>query len=373
MNNWRRWIAWVLTAALALGTVSFASAAGTVGAAGAEVEAPAHLQVIADESAVEADGKWNLHLIYHNVDNKARTNTQLNVKIHDLLEVVDAGGAEWDAAQSMLKWHVKDTPANGATVFHFQLKVKGNAKTGDEVDVEGEVELEGGVKWKTPKIKAKVGTVVHQPFMQGYPDGLFRPDGSLTRAETAAMIARIDGLRAAEAAPYEDVPTSHWAYRYIQQVSADGYMVGFDGKFRPDEPITKAELIVLMLRLHGIVEAPFDSPFEDVKGHWSRHALGTAHALGYVKQAVGGGKAARFLPDVAISRKEAAQWLSIGLQRGPLKDGETDVAQHFPDVPANHPYFEWIEEASAVAHEAKQRGEGVEHLVRYLPEQTAPF
>ena len=367
LNMRRRALAILLTIAMAFG------AAGLAGAAGADADDAAPIQLIADQATVTAGGKAMFHLIYHNVENKAQTNTQLQVKIHEWLEVVDAGGAEWDAALRMLKWNVKEVKANGAHVVHFQLKMKIDAKRGDVGELEGEAVADGGMKWKTPKIKVTVGTETHQPFMQGYPDGTFRPDGELTRAETAAMIARIRGLKTVAAvAGYADVPASHWAYRYIRQVTAEGYMEGYDGKFRPDEPITRAELLTLMLRLHGVREIPFETPYEDTKEHWSRHALGTALALGYVKR-LNDGKDVSFAPDAAIERKVAAAWLSVGLLRGPLHDGEAKVERHFPDVSENHPFFHWIEEASAVAHESEQRGEGMERLVRYLPESTAPF
>ncbi|WP_309122078.1 S-layer homology domain-containing protein [Paenibacillus sp.] len=362
---WKRTLTVLLAIAFAIGTAGLAGAAG-------DDDRGVPIQLIADQATVTAGGKATFHLIYHNVENKARTNTQIHVKVHEWMDVVDAGGGEWDASNRLLKWNVKDVESNGAHVVHFQLKIKADAKRGDVGELEAEIELDGGVKWKTPKVKVEVGTETHQPFMQGYPDGMFRPDGALTRAETAAMIARIKGLKSLDAEGYSDVPASHWAYRYIRQASAEGYMVGFDGKFRPDEPITKAELLTLMLRLHGVHETPFDTPYEDMKGHWSKHALGTALALGYVKH-LNDEKDVRFAPDSPIERKAAAAWLSVGLLRGPLKDGETKVVRHFPDVPADHPYFEWIEEASAVAHESERRGDGAERLVRYLPEATSPF
>jgi len=364
---WRRALAMVLTIAFVFGTAGLAGATGD-----GKDDDRAPLQLIADQATVTAGGKAKFHLIYHNVENKANTNTHLHVKVHEWMEVVDAGGGEWDAENRMLKWHLKDIQSNGAHVVHFQLKMKADAKRGDVCELEAEAEWDGGAKWKTPKVKIKVDTETHQPFMQGYPDGTFRPDGNLTRAETAAMIARIKGLKNVDAAGYSDVPASHWAAGYIRQVTAEGYMIGFEGKFRPDDPITKAELLTLMLRLHGVLETPFETPYEDMKEHWSKHALGTALALGYIKR-LDDGKNVRFAPDLGVERKVAAAWLSIGLLRGPLKDGDAEVVQHFPDVPKQHPYFDWIEEASAVAHESEQRGEGAERLIRYLPEATAPF
>jgi len=346
---------------------------GGVGWAAASDEASAHrVQLIADQNAVSAGGKVSYHLVYHHVDNKATEQTQLHVKVHEWMEVADRGEAEWDAATATLKWRVKNAKGNGADVFHFQLKVKANAKVGDEYELEAIVDDGSGKQWKSKKAKVKVGNAMHQPFMQGYPDGTFRPEGDLTRAEAAAMVARIEGLRDTDAAEYEDVPRTHWAYEYIRQVSAQGYMVGDGERFRPDAPITRAELVVLMLRLHGVEEAPFPAPFDDAANHWSKHALGTAVALGYLDPQSGGAPG-RFRPDVKVERQQAAAWLAIGLQREPLHDGETDVERHYSDVPKTHPFFHWIEEVSKLAHESEIRGEGQERLIRYLPSLTQPL
>jgi hypothetical protein len=370
MRRWMRIGMYLLAVAMVL--VSTVGWGGTRAVAEAGATGMKPLQLVSNDGFISAGGKMSYHLIYHNVENRAVSNSLLQVRIHEAMEVFDQGEAEWDEATRLLKWNLKEVRAGGAHVVHFQLKVKTGVKLGDVFELEAELHEEGKVKWVTPKVKFVIGTETHQPFMQGYPDGTFQPEGQLTRAETAAVIARIKGLKSFDDADYEDVPNTHWAYDYIQQVTAEGYMVGYDGSFRPEDPITKAELVTLMLRLHGISNAPFETPFEDMKEHWSHHALGTAMALGYIKH-LGEKEELRFAPDAAIERKVAAQWLSIGLHRGPLQDGETEVIQHFPDVPEEHAYFNWIEEASAVAHESENRGNGVEQLVRYVPEATQPF
>jgi hypothetical protein len=355
--------------------LAFALFAGTASGSGSMGDGSADLtpvQLIADQGTVTANGKVKYHLIYHNVENKAVTNTHVKVRISEDWEVFDRGTAEWDETLRFLHWNFKEVRAGGAEVVHFQLKMKAGAKAGSVHELEAEAALGADIIWKTPKVKVTVGTQTHQPFMQGYPDGTFRPDSKLTRAETAAMIARIKGLQTLSGEAYTDVAPSHWAYSYIQQVTAQGYMVGYEGHFRPEDPITKAELVTLMLRLHGVSFVPLKTAFADMKGHWSEAALGTAYALGYIDP-LKEGVVSNFSPDQAIERKRAAQWVAIGLLRGPLHDGDAEVVQHFPDVAKNHPFFHWIEEASSVAHESENHGEGVEQLIRYLPNATNPF
>lgn len=136
-----------------------------------------------------------------------------------------------------------------------------------------DIEGDGSITIETPKVKVKTGPQIDQPFFIGYPDGKFHPTSNLTRAEAAAVISRIINLPddANSKTAYIDVPSSHWAYSYIQKVSDAGYMVGFDGQFRRDEPITRAELVALVLRLRGVHAVNFES-FDDLdkqKSFWT--------------------------------------------------------------------------------------------------------
>jgi hypothetical protein len=358
-------LAWVLSIVFLAGTVGFPIANGPERA---EASALQPLQLIAEQDAIMPGGTVTYHIVYH-ADIAASGSAKAQVVVPEALEVADAGTAEWDASQRVLTWNFSEVEAGTAAAVQFSLKVDAEAEAGETFAVGAKLILEGTIAVDTPDVTVLVGTETHQPFMQGYPDGTFRPDGSLTRAETAAMIARIKGLKGYEGAAYEDVETLHWAYSYIQQVTAEGYMKGYDNRFRPEDPITKAELVTLLLRLRGVSAVPFPAGYTDVLGHWSEYALGTAQTLGFVAAE----SDALFTPDQPIERKLAAEWVSVGLQRGPLVDGETQVVQHFPDVEKSHPYFGWIEEASSVAHEAEDRGDGAEYLIRYLPEETRPF
>lgn len=85
-------------------------------------------------------------------------------------------------------------------------------------------------------------------LVRGYPDGTFRPDRPITRAEMAAMLARAlklpgkDGL-----SPFPDVPRSHWAYPLIVQLKKQEWLLGYeDGTFRPDKQATRAEFAALI-------------------------------------------------------------------------------------------------------------------------------
>jgi hypothetical protein len=114
--------------------------------------------------------------------------------------------------------------------------------------------VDASVSAEVVTVPLKVGEAVHQPLFIGFPDGQFQPTASLTRAEAAAVVARINQLPAAGpgTASYTDVPASHWAHGYISRATAGGYMSGSEGQFHPDAPLSRAELVVLLLRLRAL-------------------------------------------------------------------------------------------------------------------------
>ncbi|HLN60281.1 MAG TPA: S-layer homology domain-containing protein, partial [Symbiobacteriaceae bacterium] len=188
--------------------------------------------------------------------------------------------------------------------------------------------------------------LVHRGYIMGYPDGTFQPDRSISRAEVAAVLARVlqaDG-QAAGLAPHTDVPAGHWANLYIAIVAQRGLMRGDpDGRFRPDDPITRAEVATIAARLKNL--APESHVvFTDIDGHWAAGWIGAAYRAGFVKGYPDGD----FRPEVAISRAEFVTVVNRLQGRGPLVGRPT---AKWPDVPASHWAHGQVEEAS-VSHEA---------------------
>ena len=90
-------------------------------------------------------------------------------------------------------------------------------------------------------------------LLNGYPDGTFRPDHPITRAEFCAIASTLlrDGTSSAVPA-FTDVPASHWAYGVISRMAAQGILLGGgDGTFRPESPITRHEATLILRRLAG--------------------------------------------------------------------------------------------------------------------------
>ncbi|MFM9413840.1 S-layer homology domain-containing protein [Peptococcus simiae] len=86
-----------------------------------------------------------------------------------------------------------------------------------------------------------INAVVKAGLMGGYEDGSFRPDAPITRAEFAKVIQKIDKQNTTDNLPFADV-RGHWAYQAISQAYANGRISGYpDGSFKAERKITRAE------------------------------------------------------------------------------------------------------------------------------------
>ena len=87
-------------------------------------------------------------------------------------------------------------------------------------------------------------------LMQGFSDGLFRPDGETTRAQLAMILWRLEGIPAVETAPeFDDVDPDAWYIGAVRWASAEGVVRGFgDGRFAPDEAVTREQMAAILCR-----------------------------------------------------------------------------------------------------------------------------
>jgi len=94
-------------------------------------------------------------------------------------------------------------------------------------------------------------------IFSGYPDGLFRPNNPITRAELVATISKFSETNASDVSNFNDVGSSHWAFAFINNAYGRGWISGYaDGTFRPNNAITRAEAVTLINRvLHRIPSA----------------------------------------------------------------------------------------------------------------------
>lgn len=82
----------------------------------------------------------------------------------------------------------------------------------------------------------------------GFPDGSFKPDNGITRSQFAAIAMKALNLPpAGRDAKFSDLSSRHWAYKAISAVSDAGLVGGYpDGSFRPEDKITRAQALVIL-------------------------------------------------------------------------------------------------------------------------------
>ncbi|MCD1260355.1 S-layer homology domain-containing protein [Paenibacillus athensensis] len=148
-------------------------------------------------------------------------------------------------------------------------------------------------------------------WIDGYPDGAFRPDEPVTRAEFALMLERAlsaDG-DAAEAADFRDGPLiPGWARAAVARAVRSGWIDGYpDGTFRPAAFISRTEAAVLIARAGGAETPAAAAPFADdaAIADWAKPYIEAAREAKLVEGQAGG----RFEPDALTTRAEAVVWL----------------------------------------------------------------
>ena len=120
-----------------------------------------------------------------------------------------------------------------------------------------------------------INAVVNAGIMKGYQDGSFKPDAPISRAEFAQLIKGIDKVNRREI-PFTDV-NGHWAKEAIAQAYANGRIAGYpNGTFKPDQKITRAEAARILngvfnraVRAEDLKDIKSMKQFKDLdKGAW---------------------------------------------------------------------------------------------------------
>lgn len=186
----------------------------------------------------------------------------------------------------------------------------------------------------------------HEHYMIGYPNGEFRPEGKITRAEVATIIARAVLPDFIEFNDYGDGGYSdvagHWAQSGIAFCSNAGVFVGYeDGTFRPNKPITREEYALVIARIQGLTgcDDRFVMPFKDVEkvSGWALDGVYTCYDEGWIDGYEDENELGTytFAPQRDIGRAEAAKIMNGYLNRGVDEAGVSSLNEYiqFPDVP----------------------------------------
>lgn len=155
--------------------------------------------------------------------------------------------------------------------------------------------------------------LVERSISGGYPDGTFRPNNTINRAEVAAMFVRALRLEGEDISLYEnenkftDVSSSHWAYRSIIIARENSIIGGKPGNvFDPAATVTRAELAAMAARLLPDFTGTPKTAFADTQGHWAASDIQKV----YNYDIVNGTSATTYTPNGKTTRGQNAKILT---------------------------------------------------------------
>lgn len=191
---------------------------------------------------------------------------------------------------------------------------------------------------------------VATPFVGGYDDGTFKPENNVTRAEflrmlVSALCEEYNPNTDYGTCSYSDISLGKWYENYVAYAEQKGLINGFpDGTFRPDNQITRAEASTLTANFLGL-DTTFAAPseFNDVDGTSSEWASAAINAL-YAKNVIHGYSDGSFRPGKNITRAEAATLIAQATGFNPTDEEKAEILKNFPtspftDVPTSKWYY----------------------------------
>ena len=212
-----------------------------------------------------------------------------------------------------------------------------------------------------------LNTEDHFAYIIGYPGGTVQPHGDITRAEVATIFFRMltDEARAenwSQTNNYTDVAPADWYNNAISTLTNMGIISGEpDGSFRPNDPITRAEFTKIAVGFFEEAGNYVEGTFVDVPANaWYADFIDAAVDLGLIEGYPDG----TIRPDNTITRAEACTIVNRTLGRVPDKDHllpEEDMVLWPDNSDVNAWYYAQMQEATN-SHDYEWTGEGDEQV-----------
>ena len=285
------------------------------------------------ETTVGGDGKWVVPVP-----------ADKPLKAGDKITAIQTNGGKTSSAETIVKGKTTPTPEPQPTPDYNPWWPIWFGSTMTEVKKEEPKHLER-----------------HEAYIAGYPDGTVRPDGKITRAEVSAIFARLtENSSLANYSPkFSDVLAYDWFCDSVMKLSNKDIIKGYpDGTFKPNKSITRAEFAVIASKYIKNPKAA-DEVFADVPmNHWAKDAIAKVKAEGWIS----GYNDGTFRPDAPITRAEAVS--IVNRMFGRSADGEFVrehgfEIKSFKDLVENHwAYYDMIE--AVHTHDYERIGTRVE-------------
>lgn len=218
-----------------------------------------------------------------------------------------------------------------------------------------------GVKWSFsakfdadklilyPVLNIGLNYTDHFAYMVGYPNGTFKPDGNITRAEVATIIYRLmtPETRAkfqTRTCTLSDVQSGMWFNDAVCTLVKAGVVSGYpDGTFKPNANVTRAEFSAMIARMFSVSYVG-NNMFEDINGHWAESYINILAKLGILK-----GNNGNADPDANLTRAQAAAMCNRLVGRNSTNSSMNsckDTITTWPDVTNAAWYYADVLEAT---------------------------
>ena len=184
--------------------------------------------------------------------------------------------------------------------------------------------------WDVPKDHwafEYVADLADRGVIDGYEDGSFKPESTVTRAEWAKIMVDAAGVAVNDNSVNFTDMSNHWANKYVN--AAKNYLTGYtDGSYRPNQAAVREDVTVAMVKLKGYDLSDVDY---SVLSKFTDNDSISAYAKGYVavaisKDLIDGFEDNTFRGQATLTRAEAATLLYRAFQKG-SNDKIADISQ----------------------------------------------
>ncbi|MFR6552574.1 MAG: IdeS/Mac family cysteine endopeptidase [Paraclostridium sordellii] len=170
--------------------------------------------------------------------------------------------------------------------------------------------------------KKEINQFISSGYVNGYEDGTFRPDNSITRAEFVKLVNKYFGFNNKEDVKFSDIHTNDWYYNDICIASKTGYINGYEDKtFKPNKTITREEVSKILITIKNKQDNVYDKlnkyPDKNKVSNWAKPYVEGAIEQGYLK----GDDLGLLNPTNNITRAESITILSrVSKEKSEIKD-----------------------------------------------------
>src|SRR5450830_659315 len=165
--------------------------------------------------------------------------------------------------------------------------------------------------------KNTIQSWVDKGFIDGYPDGSFKPDNNISRAEFITLVNKAYGYTETAPITFSDVSPDAWYAHAVAVAIAAGYINGFpDGTMRPDSPISREQAATIIMYINKLeANTGAANGFTDAAAMiWSKGAIGAVAEADIMNGYPDGS----FGPQKPITRAEAVVSLDRAIQIEPV-------------------------------------------------------